>query len=70
MWGVRRHLLGSQIFDYWYDPSGFTIEHYTDGDVVNEDNTPERHVVDRLEEFTTWGGNIDFDGAFDGDARP
>lgn len=33
--GVGRHLLGSQIFDYWRDPFGFRIEHYTDGDVVN-----------------------------------
>ncbi|KAF5002933.1 hypothetical protein FDECE_10488 [Fusarium decemcellulare] len=35
MWGVGRHLLGSQIFDYWWDTSGFMIEHYADGDVVN-----------------------------------
>lgn len=35
--GVGRHLLGSQIFDYWRDPFGFRIEHYTDGDVVNSD---------------------------------
>ena len=33
--GVGRHLLGSQIFDYWRDPFGFRIEHYTDGDMVN-----------------------------------
>lgn len=37
MWGVGRHVMGSQVFDYWYDPSGFIIEHYADGDVVNED---------------------------------
>ena len=37
MWGVGRHIMGSQIFDYWYDPSNFVIEHYADGDVVNED---------------------------------
>ncbi|KAH6970459.1 Glyoxalase/Bleomycin resistance protein/Dihydroxybiphenyl dioxygenase [Ilyonectria sp. MPI-CAGE-AT-0026] len=35
VWGVGRHILGSQIFDYWRDPSGFIIEHYTDGDLVN-----------------------------------
>jgi hypothetical protein len=35
VWGVGRHILGSQIFDYWKDPSGFKIEHYADGDVVN-----------------------------------
>ncbi|RSL97806.1 hypothetical protein CDV31_012872 [Fusarium ambrosium] len=34
-WGVGRHVLGSQIFDYWYDPSSFIVEHYVDGDQVN-----------------------------------
>ncbi|OAA53578.1 Glyoxalase/fosfomycin resistance/dioxygenase [Cordyceps fumosorosea ARSEF 2679] len=37
VWGVGRHVHGSQIFDYWYDSSGFIIEHYADGDLVNED---------------------------------
>jgi catechol 2,3-dioxygenase-like lactoylglutathione lyase family enzyme len=31
-WGVGRHILGSQIFDYWLDPFGNEIEHWTDGD--------------------------------------
>ncbi|KAI8663839.1 VOC domain-containing protein [Fusarium keratoplasticum] len=35
VWGVGRHYLGSQIFDYWWDTTGFMIEHYADGDVVN-----------------------------------
>lgn len=35
VWGVGRHILGSQIFDYWKDTGGFTIEHYADGDIVN-----------------------------------
>ena len=34
-WGVGRHNLGSQIFDYWRDPHGFKMEHWTDGDLVN-----------------------------------
>ena len=34
-WGVGRHLLGSQIFDYWRDPWGHTVEHWTDGDVFD-----------------------------------
>ncbi|KAI1107942.1 glyoxalase family protein [Jackrogersella minutella] len=34
-WGVGRHVLGSQIFDYWYDPFGLIMEHYVDGDLVN-----------------------------------
>ena len=32
-WGVGRHILGSQIFDYWKDPWGHELEHWTDGDV-------------------------------------
>lgn len=36
-WGVGRHVLGSQVFDYWFDTSGFMVEHYADGDLVNED---------------------------------
>lgn len=37
-WGVGRHVLGSQIFDYWSDPSGNLIEHFTDGDLFNRDS--------------------------------
>jgi catechol 2,3-dioxygenase-like lactoylglutathione lyase family enzyme len=37
MWGIGRHVLGSQLFDYWYDPDGFEYEHYTDGDVFSAD---------------------------------
>ena len=37
MWGIGRHLLGSQLFDYWFDPDGFELEHYTDGDVFTAD---------------------------------
>lgn len=36
-WGVGRHVLGSQVFDYWFDESGFEMEHYADGDLVNCD---------------------------------
>jgi hypothetical protein len=32
-WGIGRHILGSQIFDYWQDPWGDKHEHYCDGDV-------------------------------------
>jgi catechol 2,3-dioxygenase-like lactoylglutathione lyase family enzyme len=34
-WGVGRHVLGSQIFDYWRDPWGNTLEHWTDGDLLD-----------------------------------
>ncbi|MQY29259.1 VOC family protein [Nocardia aurantia] len=31
-WGIGRHIQGSQIFDYWRDPDGLLVEHFTDGD--------------------------------------
>ena len=34
-WGIGRHVLGSQIFDYWFDPYDFRVEHWTDGDLLN-----------------------------------
>ncbi|RSH95229.1 hypothetical protein EHS25_000315 [Saitozyma podzolica] len=34
-WGIGRHILGSQVFDYWYTPDDFMVEHYSDGDLVN-----------------------------------
>jgi catechol 2,3-dioxygenase-like lactoylglutathione lyase family enzyme len=34
-WGVGRHVLGSQIYDYWRDPFGNVFEHWTDGDLLN-----------------------------------
>lgn len=37
MWGIGRHILGSQLFDYWHDPEGFEMEHYSDGDVFTAD---------------------------------
>ncbi|KAA8650998.1 hypothetical protein EYZ11_004305 [Aspergillus tanneri] len=51
-WGVGRHILGSQIFDYWHDASGFKIEHYADGDVVNNDNPTHREVAGPM---SVWG---------------
>jgi catechol 2,3-dioxygenase-like lactoylglutathione lyase family enzyme len=35
IWGIGRHVLGSQIFDYWKDPWGRVHEHWTDTDVLN-----------------------------------
>ena len=34
-WGIGRHLLGSQMYDYWRDTHGFTHEHWTDGDLLD-----------------------------------
>ena len=35
LWGIGRHLLGSQIFDYWFDPFGYPHEHWADSDRLN-----------------------------------
>lgn len=35
VWGIGRHLLGGQIFDYWKSPFGVIHEHWTDTDLVN-----------------------------------
>lgn len=34
-WGVGKHILGSQVFDYWYDPDGQVMEHFTDSDLFD-----------------------------------
>jgi hypothetical protein len=47
-WGVGRHLLGSQIFDYWRDPWGHTVEHWTDGDVFDASWGSHRASVEEL----------------------
>ena len=52
--GVGRHLIGSQIFDYWRDPFGFRVEHYTDGDVGNTSYETVRYAVS-IEDTTQWG---------------
>jgi len=38
MWGIGRHLLGSQIYDYWSDPWGRVHEHWSDTDRLNAQN--------------------------------
>jgi len=38
MWGIGRHLLGSQIYDYWADPWGRVHEHWSDTDRLNVKN--------------------------------
>lgn len=47
-WGVGRHILGSQIFDYWRDPWGHTVEHWTDGDLFNNETPPNVVGLDDL----------------------
>lgn len=37
VWGLGRHVLGSQIYDYWMDPWDRVHEHWCDTDVLNQD---------------------------------
>ncbi len=53
-WGIGRHILGSQIFDYWRDPFGFALEHWTDGDLFNEAHGSHKAKLDDLI-GTHWG---------------
>jgi len=43
IWGIGRHTLGSQIFDYWKDPWGRLHEHWTDSDMLNKDHEFQSH---------------------------
>jgi len=47
-WGVGKHILGSQVFDYWRDPHGFTLEHFTDGDLLNVDFGSHKQPIEQL----------------------
>jgi catechol 2,3-dioxygenase-like lactoylglutathione lyase family enzyme len=62
-WGIGRHYYGSQIFDYWRDPNGFLVEHYTDGDKYDA------HQPTRYSRFTrgsTWMWGQDQPKDFEG----
>ncbi|KAI1431049.1 trihydroxytoluene oxygenase [Xylaria sp. CBS 124048] len=57
VWGVGRHVLGSQIFDYWFDTSRNIVEHYIDGDVVNQE-TPIGFTAAGSEALAVWGPDV------------
>lgn len=52
--GIGRHVLGSQVFDYWKDPWGHVVEHFTDGDLLAADWKAEAHDVSVVL-GTQWG---------------
>jgi catechol-2,3-dioxygenase len=56
-WGMGRHLLGSQLFDYWFDPSGHELEHMADSDRF--DNTvPEGYSRFDRRSLWMWGADL------------
>jgi hypothetical protein len=56
-WGVGRHLLGSQVFDYWRDPWGHIHEHWTDGDQFDASIPAGDHPID-IGAVSQWGPNM------------
>jgi catechol 2,3-dioxygenase-like lactoylglutathione lyase family enzyme len=53
VWGIGRHLLGGQIFDYWKSPFGVIHEHWTDTDLVNESHTAQDCGLAEMQDY--WG---------------
>jgi len=55
MWGIGRHLLGSQVYDYWADPWGRVHECWADTDRLNARSgsnlLPAREAL-----ISQWGG--------------
>lgn len=54
-WGVGRHILGGQVFDYWKDPLGFTVEHWTDSDLLDASVAAKSNSV--FDGINQWGPN-------------
>lgn len=53
VWGVGRHLLGGQIFDYWKSPSGLIHEHWTDTDLINQQHEANDCEIGKMRDY--WG---------------
>lgn len=53
-WGVGRHILGSQIFDYWYGPDGRKFEHFADGDLFDAARPTGYHAMSTAG-LSQWG---------------
>ena len=54
-WGIGRHVLGGQVFDYWKDPLGFTVEHWTDTDLLTAGVPAGSRFL--LDPINQWGPN-------------
>lgn len=53
-WGIGRHILGSQLFDYWRAPDGAVVEHYADGDLFDA-AAPTGRLPFRGSNLSQWG---------------
>ena len=59
MWGIGRHVQGSQIFDYWIDPFGVMYEHWTDTDML--DASVSKNVTELADMHAPWGPEMPHD---------
>ena len=57
VWGLGRHILGSQVYDYWMDPWGRVHEHWTDSDRLNSE-TPANLISFEDGLDSQWGDPI------------
>lgn len=53
VWGVGRHRLGGQIYDYWKDPWGRIHEHWADSDLLNTEYEATVQAIDGGRDY--WG---------------
>ncbi len=60
-WGIGRHIEGSQLFNYWRDPFDNKLEHWTDGDLVNESYRAGSVSFDPATCLSQWGPAITAD---------
>jgi catechol 2,3-dioxygenase-like lactoylglutathione lyase family enzyme len=58
IWGVGRHVYGSQIFDYWADPWGRVHEHMTDSDMLNASAAPNLNRAAPGGSRSQWGDSM------------
>ncbi len=59
-WGIGKHILGSQVFDYWRDPHNHILEHFSDGDLFDVNHPPGFHPVEVLR-TVQWGDKFPHD---------
>jgi hypothetical protein len=56
-WGMGRHYIGSQLFDYWLDNDGFEMEHMADSDRYDSSAEPSYSMFDR-KSLWMWGQDL------------
>ena len=55
VWGIGRHRLGGQVYDYWKDPWGRIHEHWADSDLFNSEYESTVQDLDGARDY--WGNS-------------